>query len=237
MARDNGGIPVPHEKVFTRTHRTNKGKGPFVDDKSKKAFEIYTSKLKEKQSDQSYLLSTQGSCIYYPELWVEASGGPKNGRCYGFGNSYSENMTLSDNSSNNIVQVENDKYKDRLKDLENQQMEMNNNFERRVDEAVQNIVKNAISTALEMHGIYQGHQFSSGQFPSPRLYNSSGHFSAPGPGYFSAAAPGYYTSHGYFPVPSQHPHAQYQVESQAHASTQRQPFENRHSSDPQNTQS
>ncbi|KAK8968465.1 hypothetical protein KSP40_PGU017878 [Platanthera guangdongensis] len=77
MARDNGGIPVPHEKVFTRTHRTNKGKGPFVDDKSKKAFEIYTSKLKEKQSDQSYLLSTQGSCIYYPELWVEASGGPK----------------------------------------------------------------------------------------------------------------------------------------------------------------
>ncbi|KAK8970933.1 hypothetical protein KSP40_PGU011165 [Platanthera guangdongensis] len=84
-ARDNGGIPVPHEKVFTRTHRTNKGKGPFVDDKSKKAFEIYTSKLKEKQSDQSYLLTTQGSCIYYPELWVEASGGPKNGRCYGFG--------------------------------------------------------------------------------------------------------------------------------------------------------
>ncbi|KAK8970231.1 hypothetical protein KSP40_PGU018693 [Platanthera guangdongensis] len=128
-ARDNGGIPVPHEKVFSRTHRTNKEKGPFVDDKSKKAFEIYTSKLKEKQSDQSYLLSTQASCIYYPELWVEASGGPKNGRCYGFGNSYSENMALSDTSSNNSVQVENDKYKDRLKDLENQQMKMNNNFE------------------------------------------------------------------------------------------------------------
>ncbi|KAK8936741.1 Clathrin heavy chain 1 [Platanthera zijinensis] len=177
-AKDNGGIPVPHEKVFTRTHRTNKGKGPFVDDKSKK--EIYTSKLKEKQSDQSYLLSSQGSCIYYPELWVQASGGPKNGRCYGFGNSYSENMTLSDTSSNNSIQVENDKYKDRLKGLENQQMEINNNFERRVDEAVQKIVKNAVSTALEMHGIYQGHQFSSGQFPSPGLYNSSGHFSAPG---------------------------------------------------------
>ncbi|KAK8957838.1 hypothetical protein KSP39_PZI000841 [Platanthera zijinensis] len=46
--------------------------------------EIYTSKLKEKKSDQSYLLSTQGSCIYYPELWVQASWGPKNGRCYGF---------------------------------------------------------------------------------------------------------------------------------------------------------
>ncbi|KAK8943063.1 hypothetical protein KSP39_PZI009674 [Platanthera zijinensis] len=69
------------------------------------------------------------------------------------------------------------------------------------------------------------------------VVKSTGHFSAPGPGYFSTAAPGYYTSHGYFPVPSQHPHAQYQVESQAHASTQRQPFENHHSSDTQITQS
>ncbi|KAK8914573.1 hypothetical protein KSP39_PZI024350 [Platanthera zijinensis] len=117
-------------------------------------------------------------------------------------------------------------------------MEINNNFERRVDEAVQNIVKNVVFTALEMHGIYQGHQFSFGQFPSPELYNySSGHFSAPDPCYFSAAAPGYYTSHGYFPVLSHHPHAQYRVESQAHASTQRQPFENHHSSDLQITQS
>lgn len=189
MAKDNGGKPVPHEKVFTRTHRTNKGKGPFVDDKSKKVYEIYTSKVNEKQS-QINLSSTQGSCIYYSELWVEASGSPINGRCYGFDNSYSEDMTLPGSSITSGLQVENDKYKDRIKDLESQQMEINNNFERRVDEVVQNIVKNAISTALEMHGIYQGQQFSSAQFPSPGLYSSPGHFSAPRPAYFPAAAPG-----------------------------------------------
>ncbi|KAL0379280.1 UNVERIFIED_CONTAM: hypothetical protein Sradi_3233500 [Sesamum radiatum] len=60
LALKNGGKSVSFQEVFDRTHRRNKGKGLFVDQKSKK-------------------ISKYGL----------ASGGPRNGRCYGFGNSYS----------------------------------------------------------------------------------------------------------------------------------------------------
>ncbi|KAK8958707.1 hypothetical protein KSP40_PGU013653 [Platanthera guangdongensis] len=82
IAHANAGLPVPHEKVFNRTHRTNKGRGPFVDKKSKKTFESYTLKLNEKQAqsnDTMTFASTNASSTYYPDLWIEASGGLKNG--------------------------------------------------------------------------------------------------------------------------------------------------------------
>ncbi|KAK8953156.1 hypothetical protein KSP40_PGU018940 [Platanthera guangdongensis] len=104
LAHANAGLPVPHEKVFNRTHRTNKGRGPFVDKKSKKTFESYTLKLNEKQAqsnDTMTLASTNASSTYYPDLWIEASGGLKNGRCYGFGNSYDESVIFGTSSRPN----------------------------------------------------------------------------------------------------------------------------------------
>ncbi|KAG8367489.1 hypothetical protein BUALT_Bualt16G0077300 [Buddleja alternifolia] len=102
MSKKNGGNPVLFEKTFERCHRRNKGQGPFVDKKSKNTLETYTEKLKQNQSQSdgpTMLPSIKASCIIYPEAWAEASSGPKFGRCYGFGTSYSESSSSSIHSS------------------------------------------------------------------------------------------------------------------------------------------
>ncbi|KAG8382162.1 hypothetical protein BUALT_Bualt05G0048000 [Buddleja alternifolia] len=97
MATKNGGNPVPKESVFNRTHKRNKGKGPFIDKKSKRTSETYT-KLKEIRSQGSgnTILSPQGSSTFIPEAWAEACGGIKNRHnSYGFGKSNSGSFTFS----------------------------------------------------------------------------------------------------------------------------------------------
>ncbi|KAG8382892.1 hypothetical protein BUALT_Bualt05G0126500 [Buddleja alternifolia] len=120
-SKKNGGNPVLFEKTFERCHRRNKGQGPFVDKKLKNTLETYTEKLKQNQSQSdgpTMLPSVKASCIIYPEAWAEASSGPKFGRCYGFGTSYSESSSSSIHSSSiNRSQGIKDGIKDALTSL------------------------------------------------------------------------------------------------------------------------
>ncbi|KAL0361378.1 UNVERIFIED_CONTAM: hypothetical protein Sradi_3822300 [Sesamum radiatum] len=167
LALKNGGKSVSFQEVFDRTHRRNKGKGLFVDQKSKKISETYATKLKEKQSQSNGASSSegsQGSYVYDSEVWAEASGGPRNGRCYGFGNSYSGNVSYYSHSLGTISsQVEMEQYKKRIQELERQQrelQEMNSNF----DQKVQNVV----SSVLAAYGIFPG-QHAPGQCINPGI--------------------------------------------------------------------
>ncbi|KAG8383964.1 hypothetical protein BUALT_Bualt04G0068600 [Buddleja alternifolia] len=129
MVAQNGGKPVPHELVFNRCHKRNKGLGPFVDEKSKRT-STYT-KLKESHSQScgDAVLSPQGSSTFIPEAWAKASGGAKNGRCYGFGKSYSDNFTsFGTIPSNNSSQAEVDQLKERMQELEKEQQEIKANL-------------------------------------------------------------------------------------------------------------
>ncbi|KAK4425486.1 hypothetical protein Salat_1742600 [Sesamum alatum] len=161
----NGGKPVSFQEVFDRTHRRNKGKGPFVDQKSKKISDAY-------------------------EVWAEVSGGPRNGRCYGFGSSYSGNVSYYSHSLGTVSsQVEMEQYKERIQELERQQrelQEMNSNF----DQKVQNVV----SSVLAAYGIFPGQHVSAGQCINPGRFS---HFSAPSSSYFQPLVPP-----SYFPPPA-----------------------------------
>ncbi|KAG8367227.1 hypothetical protein BUALT_Bualt16G0050700 [Buddleja alternifolia] len=110
--------------VFNRCiYRTNQGQRLFVDEKSKRVSETYT-RLKENhtQSSGSARLS-QGSSTFIPEVWAEASGGAKNGRCYGFGNSY--NFTFSSAiPSNNCSQPEIEQLKEEMQEMKREQQEI-----------------------------------------------------------------------------------------------------------------
>ncbi|KAG8387798.1 hypothetical protein BUALT_Bualt02G0058600 [Buddleja alternifolia] len=203
MSKKNGGNPVLFEKAFERCHRRNKGQGPFVDKKSKNTLETYTEKLKQNQSQSdgpTMLPSIKASCIIYPEAWAEASSGPKSGRCYGFGTSYSESSSSSIHSlSINRSQVETEnakKIQELEKELEKQRVEMKKNIEQGIKDGI----KDAL-TSLSMYPI---------QHPSP------GHLSASAPGYFPPY-PGYYPSPGYYPAPGQHHPFQYQPSSRDHS--------------------
>ncbi|KAG8391248.1 hypothetical protein BUALT_Bualt01G0168400 [Buddleja alternifolia] len=206
MSKKNGGNPVLFEKAFERCHRRNKGQGPFVDKKSKNTLETYTEKLKQNQSQSdgpTMLPSIKASCIIYPEAWAEASSGPKFGRCYGFGTSYSESSSSSiHNSSINRSQVETEnakKIQELEKELEKQRVEMKKNIEQGIKDGI----KDAL-TSLSMYPI---------QHPFP------GHLSASAPGYFPPH-PGYYLSPGYYPAPpapGQHHPFQYQPSSRDHS--------------------
>ncbi|KAK8958431.1 hypothetical protein KSP40_PGU007114 [Platanthera guangdongensis] len=101
MARDNGGIPVPHEKVFTRTHRINKGKGPFVDDKSKKSIcnhgqmpwqIVYFSVMEKLLPGQETVAKHKGishdSILSWLILFTTANSWLKTFLCATFSNSY-----------------------------------------------------------------------------------------------------------------------------------------------------
>ncbi|KAG8363360.1 hypothetical protein BUALT_Bualt19G0014300 [Buddleja alternifolia] len=92
--------------------------------------ETYT-KLKESHSQScgDAALSPQGSSTFIPEAWAKASGGAKNGLCYGFGKSYSDNFTSSGTiPSNNSSQAEVDQLKERMQELEKEQQEIKANL-------------------------------------------------------------------------------------------------------------
>ncbi|KAG8384077.1 hypothetical protein BUALT_Bualt04G0080500 [Buddleja alternifolia] len=165
--------------------------------------ETYTEKLKQNQSQSdgpTMLPSIKASCIIYPEAWTEASSGPKSGRFYGFGTSYSESSSSSIHSSSiNRSQVETEnakKIQELEKELEKQRVEMKKNIEQGIKDGI----KDAL-TSLSMYPI---------QHPSP------GHLYASAPGYFPPH-PGYYPSPGYYPAPGQHRPFQYQPSSRDHS--------------------
>ncbi|KAG8367697.1 hypothetical protein BUALT_Bualt16G0100000 [Buddleja alternifolia] len=190
-ATKNGGNPVPKESIFNRTHKRNKGKGPFIDKKSKRTSETYT-KLKEIRSQGSgnTILSPQGSSTFIPEAWAEACGGIKNRHnSYGFGKSNSGSFTFSGTiPSNNTSNLEVEQLKEELQNMKNKQFEM--------DEKINQLL--AITRAN--HSNFSGHHFSPGQYSSPQ-------YSGPSPGQYppSASAPA-----GQYPPPAPAPaHSQY----------------------------
>ncbi|KAG8362837.1 hypothetical protein BUALT_BualtUnG0032200 [Buddleja alternifolia] len=92
--------------------------------------ETYT-KLKESHSQScgDAVLSPQASSTFIPEAWAKASGGAKNGRCYGFGKSYSDSFTsFGTIPSNNSSQAEVDQLKERMQELEKEQQEIKANL-------------------------------------------------------------------------------------------------------------
>ncbi|KAG8369017.1 hypothetical protein BUALT_Bualt15G0106500 [Buddleja alternifolia] len=211
MAKQNNGIPVPFQNTFARCHRTNQGKRPFVDEKSKNTYEKYTEKIKENQSqnDGTTMLPTiRGSCLVSPEAWAEASGGLKHGHCYGFGNSYSEGSTSSAPSSSTMrsqVQIENEK---RFQELEKIQEEMDKKLEQRV--------KDGVMAVLNAIGMFPSHP---GQFPAP----SPGYFPPPATSFFQAPtplAPSQYPVVGNYRAPSQNPPPHYQPPGRDHSPDQ-----------------
>ncbi|KAG8368846.1 hypothetical protein BUALT_Bualt15G0089200 [Buddleja alternifolia] len=175
MALKNDGRPVPHEMVFGRCHRRNKGQGPFVDQKSKQTLETY-NKLKETQSQSNgSMISTRGSSTFYPKAWAEASGGLKNGRSYGVGNLYNNNVTPSGpNPSNSSSQVEVEQLKEQLQELKREQQEL------------KAVLGQIISATHTTHGNVSGQHFSPGQYPVP------GQYSAPPPSQYPPPPPPQY---------------------------------------------
>ncbi|KAG8379137.1 hypothetical protein BUALT_Bualt07G0056900 [Buddleja alternifolia] len=215
MAKQNNGIPVPFQNTFARCHRTNQGKGPFVDEKSKNTYEKYTEKIKENQSqnDGTTMLPTiRGSCLVSPEAWAEASSGLKHEHCYGFGNSYSEGSTSSAPSSSTMrsqVQIENEK---RFQELEKIQEEMDKKLEQRVKDGV----KDGVMAVLNAIGMFPSHP---GQFPTP----SPGYFPPPATSFFHAPtplAPSQYPVVGNYRAPSQNPPPHYQPPGRDHSPDQ-----------------
>ncbi|KAG8368667.1 hypothetical protein BUALT_Bualt15G0069600 [Buddleja alternifolia] len=161
--------------------------------------ETYTTKLKDNQlqSDGTTVLpSIRGSCVVYPEVWAEASGGKKNGRCYGLGNSYNDDFTSSGPSSSTVAAQVEIQHKEMLQEMQQKQEEMMNNFEQRVKEGV-------IATLTSL-GIYPGQ------------YSSPSHSSAPDPGYFPSSTLGHFQTPAPAPAPSyqarvQHPPLHYRT--------------------------
>ncbi|KAG8370933.1 hypothetical protein BUALT_Bualt13G0034800 [Buddleja alternifolia] len=162
-AAQNDGKPVPHELVFNRCHKRNKGLGPFVDEKSKRTSETYTKlKKSHSQSCGDAVLSPQGSSTFIPEAWAKASGGAKNGRCYGFGKSYSDSFTFSSTiPSNNSSQAEVDQLKERMQELEKEQQEIKAN------------VSELLALTRATHANLSGQHFFSGQYSSPQYSPAS----------------------------------------------------------------
>ncbi|KAG8363334.1 hypothetical protein BUALT_Bualt19G0011600 [Buddleja alternifolia] len=170
-AAQNGGNPVPKESVFNRTHKRNEEKGPFVDKKSKRTLETCT-KLKESRSQSSgnAMLSPQWSSTFIPEVWVEASGGLKNGRSYGCGKSYSGSFTSSGTiPSNNYSKSELEQLKEELREMKKEQQEINDK------------ISQLLAFFRATYANFSGHHFSHGQYSSPQ-------YSAPSPGQYSASA-------------------------------------------------
>ncbi|KAG8375382.1 hypothetical protein BUALT_Bualt10G0094200 [Buddleja alternifolia] len=132
--------------------------------------ETYT-RLKENhpQSSGSAMLS-QGSSTFIPEASVEASGGPKNGRCYGFGNSYSASFTSCGTfPNNNSSPAEVQQLKEEMREIKREQQE----------------IKTSLSEILSFIRACQAN--FSGQHFSPGQYSSSQH-SAPSPGQYPPSA-------------------------------------------------
>ncbi|KAG8372254.1 hypothetical protein BUALT_Bualt12G0047300 [Buddleja alternifolia] len=186
MPKKNGGNPVLFQKAFERCHRRNKGQESFVDKKSKNTL-----------CGPTMLPSVKASCIIYPEAWAEASGGPKFGRCYGFGTLYSESSSSSIYSSSiNRSQVETENAK-KIQELENELEKQRVQMKKNIEQGIKDGIKDTL-TSLGMYPI---------QYPFP------GHLSASAPGYFPPP-PGYYPAP---PAPGQHHPFQYQPSSRDHS--------------------
>ncbi|KAG8386778.1 hypothetical protein BUALT_Bualt03G0184300 [Buddleja alternifolia] len=138
-------------------------------------------KLKESHSQScgDAVLSPQGSSTFIPEAWAKALGGAKNGRCYGFGKSYSDSFTFSGTiPSNNSSQAEVDQLKERMQELEKEQQEIKAN------------VSELLSLTRATHANLSGQHFFPDQYSSPQYSTAS-------PGQQSAS-----TSVGQHPPPA-----------------------------------
>ncbi|KAG8382033.1 hypothetical protein BUALT_Bualt05G0034500 [Buddleja alternifolia] len=223
LASKNGGILVPHEMVFNRCYRTNQGEGPFVDEKSKRTSETYT-RLKENhpQSNGSAMLS-QGSSTFIHEAWAEASGAPKNGRCYGFGNSYNDSFTSSGSfPNNNSSLTEIQQLKEDMREVKREQQDYSTPSPSQCPPSA--------PTGQYPPSALAGQYPASVSAPSQYPTTGSGQYPlpAPHPGYFMTSATQFHVP-GHYQRSSQHPAVRSQLPDQLPSPGQHNSFGQRHS--------
>ncbi|KAL0355742.1 UNVERIFIED_CONTAM: hypothetical protein Sradi_4021100 [Sesamum radiatum] len=114
------GREVSELELFHRTHRRNHRIGDFVDNKSKKVNEDYMAKIGGSNKSIESPFDMQS--------WCEVTGGPSNGRIYGFGRSQSSDRfskisvtsTLRESKEryNELTKVMDEKYNELTKKME-----------------------------------------------------------------------------------------------------------------------
>ncbi|MQM11666.1 hypothetical protein Taro_044575 [Colocasia esculenta] len=84
--------PPTFQEVFDKTHK-KKGMDQYISDRAREVAESYSQQMTEKYAGEEEQLQLD------PEVWVAASGAPKKGHVYGFGNCMDTSRVLSGASS------------------------------------------------------------------------------------------------------------------------------------------
>ncbi|MQL73248.1 hypothetical protein Taro_005591 [Colocasia esculenta] len=84
--------PLTFQEVFDKTHK-KKGTYIYISNKAREVAELYSQQMTEKYAGEEQLPQLD------PEVWVAASGAPKEGHVYGFGHSMDTSKVFSDASS------------------------------------------------------------------------------------------------------------------------------------------